>query len=331
MAAIDHNDRGIPLARSVPPSRSNRARKNWQYFKENWLLFVLGGPGLIFILLFNYLPLMGNIIAFQDYSPRTLFASPWVGFRNFRLLTETPLAQRLIVNTLGLNILFIAAETACGVTLAIFLNEVKGNFFRRIAQSFMFLPYFMGWTVVAMVLFGFIDYQVGTVNAVLGKLGLERIAFTTKPAIWPLLLMVIRIWKNAGAQCIIYLAALTSIDSHLYEAAAVDGANRWQRIRFISLPALTGIVILLTLLAIGRIFYGDVGMIYALIGNQAQLYPTTDVIDTYLLRALQVNSNYGFSAAIGLLQSFLGLLCVVGSNWLAKQFSKRQDEDYGLF
>ncbi len=331
MAAIDHNESGIPLARTLPPPSSSRARKNLQYLKENWLLFVLGGPGLIFILLFNYLPLMGNVIAFQDYSPRTLFASPWVGFRNFRLLTETPIARRLIFNTLGLNILFIGAETFCGVTLALFLNEVKGKFFRRIAQSFMFLPYFMGWTVVAMVLFGFIDYQVGTINAILVRLGMERVALTTQPAIWPLLLTLIRVWKNAGASCIIYLAALTSIDASLYEAAAVDGASRWQRMRFISLPALTGIVILLTLLAIGKIFYGDVGMIYALIGSQAQLYSTTDVIDTYLLRALQVNSNYGFSAAIGLLQSFLGLLCVFGSNWLAKKFSQRQGEEYGLF
>jgi putative aldouronate transport system permease protein len=331
MASTNHNDSGTLYAPPSAPRQSVRSLKRWQYFRENWLLFVLGGPGLIALLLFNYLPLMGNIIAFQDYSPRTLFASPWVGFRNFRLLTETPLAGRLIFNTLALNILFIAAETLCGVAIALVLHEMKSDFFRRLSQSFMFLPYFMGWTVVAMVLFGFIDYQIGSINAVITRFGFARIAFTTHPELWPFLLTLIRVWKGAGAGCIVYLAALTSIDPHLYEAAAVDGASRWQRIKHISLPALAGVVILLLLLAIGRVFYGDVGMIYALIGNQAQLYPTTDVIDTYLLRALQTNSNYGFSAAVGLLQSVLGLICVVGANWLAKQFSRRQGEDYTLF
>jgi putative aldouronate transport system permease protein len=318
-----------------PPHRSTRKRPFHQelfaYIRENWLLFAIGAPALILIFLFSYIPMFGTVIAFQDYSPRTMFSSPWVGFRNFRLLVESPLVMRLVINTLTLNGMFIIATTFFAVLSALLLNEVRLVTFKRVAQSLMFLPFFMGWTVVAMVLYGLIDYQVGTINALLEALGRERIIITDDPSRWPWILTMIRIWKGTGSGCIIYLAALTSIDPQMYEAAAIDGANRWQRMRFISLPSLTPVIILLVLLDIGRIFFGDFGMIYAVIGDKAQLYPTTDVIDTYLLRALRTNSNYGFSAAIGLLQSVLGLICIFGSNWFVKKYSERRGEDYALF
>jgi putative aldouronate transport system permease protein len=301
------------------------------YVRENWLLFALGTPALVLIFLFSYIPMFGTVIAFQDYSPRTMFASPWVGFRNFRLLVESPLVMRLVINTLTLNFMFIVSTTFFAVMTALLLNEVRIVPFKRLAQSLMFLPFFMGWTVVAMVLFGLIDYEVGTINALLKAAGLPRIIITDKPEYWPWILTAIRIWKGTGSGCIIYLAALTAVDTQLYEAAAIDGASRWQRMRYISLPALVPVIILLVLLDIGRIFFGDFGMIYAVIGDKAQLYPTTDVIDTYLLRALRTNSNYGFSAAIGLLQSVLGFICIFGSNWLVKKYSERQGEDYALF
>ena len=318
-----------------PPQRSVRKQafwpSLWAYMAENWLLFALGTPALVLIFLFSYIPMFGTVIAFQDYSPRTMFSSPWVGFRNFRLLVESPLVLRLVVNTLTLNFMFIVATTFFAVLAALLLNEVRFVGFKRLTQSLMFLPFFMGWTVVSMVLFGLIDYEVGTINALLESFGRERIIMTDKPEIWPWILTVVRVWKGTGAGCIIYLAALTAVDTQLYEAAAIDGASRWQRMRFVSLPALTPIIILLVLLDIGRIFFGDFGMIYAVIGDKAQLYPTTDVIDTYLLRALRTNSNYGFSAAIGLLQSVLGFICIFGSNWLVKKYSERRGEDYSLF
>lgn len=318
-----------------PPQGTTRKRpfipQLVAYIRENWLLFALGAPGIILIFLFSYIPMFGTIIAFQDYSPRTMFASPWVGFRNFRLLVESPLVTRLIINTVTLNFMFIVATTFFAVTTALLLNEVRIVGFKRLVQSLMFLPFFMGWTVVAMVLFGLIDYQVGTINALLASLGRERIIITDKPELWPWILTLIRVWKGTGAGCIIYLAALTSVDTQLYEAAAIDGASRWQRMRFISLPALIPVIILLVLLEIGRIFFGDFGMIYAVIGDKAQLYPTTDVIDTYLLRALRTNSNYGFSAAIGLLQAVLGFIFIFGSNWIVKKYSERRGEDYSLF
>jgi putative aldouronate transport system permease protein len=275
--------------------------------------------------------MFGTVIAFEDYSPRTLFLSPWVGLRNFGLLFETPLFTRLVRNTVFLNTMFIAATTFFSVTIALLLNEVRFSLYKRVAQSVMFLPFFMGWTIVAMVLYGLIDYQVGTVNSLLVKFHLERVIITDNANIWPGILTAIRVWKDTGSGCIIYLAALMGVDPQLYEAASIDGAGRWQRMRHVSLPSLLPIIILLVLLAIGRIFFGDIGMIYAVIGERAQLYPTTDVIDTYILRALTNNSNYGYSAAAGLIQAVLGFICVFGSNWLVKIYSRSRGEDYTLF
>src|SRR5688500_10202175 len=133
------------------------------YIRENWLLFALGTPALVLIFLFSYIPMFSTVIAFQDYSPRTMFASPWVGFRNFRLLVESPLVMRVVINTISLNVMFIVATTFFAVMSALLLNEVRVVTFKRLAQSLMFLPFFMGWTVVAMVLFGLIDYEVGTI------------------------------------------------------------------------------------------------------------------------------------------------------------------------
>ena len=324
--------KSLERGRPRPPVRKAGSVQQFvRYVRENYLLFLLGAPALILIFLFSYIPMFGTIMAFQDYSPRTMFLSPWVGFRNFRLLTESPLAFRLIANTLQLNAMFIMATTFFAVATALLLNEVRLLTYKRLTQSLMFLPFFMGWTIVSMVLFGLIDYQVGTINAFLVKFGMERVIITDKPELWPWILTAIRIWKGTGAGCIIYLATLVSIDPQLYEAAAIDGASRLQRIRFISLPSLLPVVILLVLLDIGRIFFGDFGMIYAVIGDKAQLYETTDVIDTYLLRALRNNSNYGFSAAVGLLQSVLGFICIYGSNWLVKKYSQSRGEDYTLF
>jgi putative aldouronate transport system permease protein len=301
------------------------------YVSQNWILFALAAPAIILIFLISYIPMFGTVIAFENYSPRTGFFSPWVGLQNYSLLWNSPVLWRLLRNTVSLNAMFIAAETISGVVLALLLNEVRSTGFKRISQSIMFLPYFMGWTIVAMVLFGLTDYDVGTINVLLEKLGLARVLITNDPSIWPAILTAIRVWKDSGSGCIIYLAVLVSIDPQLHEAAAIDGAGRWQRMRYISLPALLPIIILLTLLAIGRIFYGDLGMIYAVVGNKAMLYSTTDVIDTYILRALASNANYGYSAAVGLSQAVLGFICVFGSNWLVKKYSRMRGEDYTLF
>jgi len=303
----------------------------FHYLRENWTLLLLAAPAIILILMFSYIPNVGTVMAFQDFSPKTSFLSPFVGFRNFRILFDSPQIGRLIRNTLVLNTMFIASQTFFAVMIALLLNEVRSVKYKRLLQSLMFLPYFMGWSLVAMVLYGLIDYEVGTINSLLKQAGMERVIFTDNPALWPFILTAIRVWKFTGSGCIIYLAVLVSVDPQLYEAAAIDGASRWQRARYISFPALVPTIILLTLLAIGSIFYGDFGMIYAVVGDRALLYPTTDVIDTYIMRALRLNANYGFNAAVGLLQSVLGFICIFGANLVARWYSRKIGEDYALF
>jgi putative aldouronate transport system permease protein len=327
-----------PQGLSLEPKRSafqvafaRQLPKSLRYLRDNWTLFMLGLPAILLILAFSYFPMFGGVIAFQDYSPKTGFLSPFVGLRNFRLLWESPVVLRLVRNTLGLNVMFIMCSTFFAVLMALLLNEVRTTWFKRIAQSVMFLPFFMGWTLVSLVLYGLIDYQVGTVNSMLVMFGMERVMVTDKPELWPWILTIIRIWKGTGAGCIIYLAALTGIDQQLYEAASIDGAGRWARMRHISLPGILPVIIILLLMSIGGIFYGDYGMLYAIIGNKASLYPTTDVIDTYVIRALRNNANFGMSTAVGLVQSVLGFICVFGANWMVKKYSERQRENLSLF
>ncbi len=321
----------VELARPVQRARTSRllelARNTW----ENKLLLALALPGVVLIFVLNYIPMFGIVIAFQDFRAETGFLSPWVGLKNFELLFGSPVVWRLVRNTLFLNGLFIVAETIAAVGMALVINEIGNRFFRRLYQSIMFLPFFMSWAVVSMLIFGWFDYEVGLVNVAIRSAGLERIDFFNNPDIWPGILAMLRVWKGTGSGCILYLAVLVSIDPQLYEAAAIDGAGRMARMRYISLPSLVPTVILLVLLAIGRIFYGDYGMIYAIIGSSAALWPTTDVIDTYIIRALQSTANFGMSTAVGLSQSVLGFILVFGSNWVAKKWSQRRGEDYSLF
>jgi putative aldouronate transport system permease protein len=319
------------LSNTFSTSVTNQLPKTLQYLKDNWTLLLLGLPAILFILAFSYFPMFGTVIAFQDYSPKTGFFSPFVGLRNFRLLWESPVVLRLVQNTIGLNLMFIVSTTFFSVLVALLLNEVRSITFKRLTQSVMFLPFFMGWTLVSLVLYGLIDYQVGTINSVLVKFGMERILLTDKPELWPWILTIIRIWKGTGAGCIIYLAALSGVDQQLYEAAAIDGAGRWARMRYISLPSILPVIVILTLMSIGGIFFGDYGMLYAIIGNKASLFPTTDVIDTYVIRALRNNANFGMSTAVGLVQSVLGFICVFGSNWLVRKYSTRRGENLALF
>jgi putative aldouronate transport system permease protein len=322
--------------RSLPRCRSERAspvaapRSSLtavaHYLFENWTLILLALPGVTLVFLLRYLPMFGIVVAFQDYKLAQGFLSPWVGLRNFTLLWGSPILIRIVKNTLVLNSMFITATTLCSVLVALSLNEVRSRIVRGVYQWVMFLPFFMGWSVVALVLYGLTDYETGTLNVLLTQLGLQRIPIRNEAALWPWLLTAVRVWKDTGSGCIIYLAALMGVNPELYEAAAMDGAGRLERMWYVSVPALIPTIITLTLIAIGNIFFADWGMIYALVGNNALLYPTTEVIDTYILRALRSSVNFGMASATGLSQSLLSFVLVYGSNRLAKRYF-----DYGLF
>ncbi|HEY3290341.1 MAG TPA: ABC transporter permease subunit, partial [Anaerolineae bacterium] len=263
----------LPLKMPRPKNRS-AVLSLLDHFAHNKLLILLALPGLLLIFAINYIPMFGIVIAFEDFKAQSGFFSPFIGLKNFELLFGSPVVVRLVANTLFLNVLFITSETIVSVGMALVINEVGNRWLRRIYQSVMFMPFFMSWAVVSMLLFGWFDYEVGLLNVALRSFGADRISFYDNASIWPMILAILRVWKGTGSGCILYLAVLVSIDPQLYEAAAMDGAGRLARIRHISFPLLVPTVILLTLLAIGRIFYGDFGMIYAIVGNSATLWPT---------------------------------------------------------
>lgn len=220
-----------------------------------------------------------------------------------------------------LNILFIITGTAAAVAIAIMVTEIGKNWFAKVSQSVMIFPNFISWAVVAMFSQAFIGSDGGYINKWIEFFGGESISFYSEPDVWPLIFVIIRIWKSAGYGAIIYMAAIVGIDTCIYESARIDGASRSQCIFRITIPLLKDTVILLTILGVGNIFYGDFGMIYTLIGDNSMLFKTTDVIDTYVFRSIRTSGSMGMSMAVGLYQSFIGFLLVIGSNMLAKRYS----------
>ncbi|MBD0384061.1 ABC transporter permease [Paenibacillus sedimenti] len=290
--------------------------------RKNHLLYLLTLPGILVIFVFAYLPIFGVVIAFQDFRPvEGIFGSPFVGFDNFRFFIESKEVYRVVLNTVFLNLLFILSSMVVSVSLAIMFSEIKSKKFKVLTQTVVTLPHFLSWTVVAMIVSVFLPYQGGVVNQILNVFGFESIAFYNEAAYWPVFLVCIKVWQSAGFGAIVYLATISGINPEIYESASIDGASRWMKIWTITLPLLKPTIILLLLLALGGIFYGDFGMIYAIVGKNALLYPTTDVIDTYVYRALTELSNISMSSAIGLFQSFVGFILVLTVNQITRKYS----------
>ncbi|RXZ79597.1 sugar ABC transporter permease [Paenibacillaceae bacterium] len=296
---------------------------------KNRFLYVLVLPGIMFFLLFNYLPMAGIIVAFKEYRMDLgIFGSPFNGLDNFRFLTvDTTSVLKVIFNTLFLNILFIGIGTSLAVITAILINEIRLTWFKKISQSLIILPNFISWIIVAVFAYNFLNTDFGILNGWLSSLGLPRISWYSSAEWWPAILVLLYVWKSAGFSSIIYLAAIAGIDQEQYESAELDGANKLQQIWHITIPGISKTIIILLLLAIGRIFYGDFGMIYGLVGDNSLLFSTTDVIDTYVFRALRTLNDVGMSSAIGLLQSFIGFLFVFAANAVVRKY----DKDSALF
>ncbi len=291
--------------------------------RKNAFLYGMTVPGIILLLVMNYIPIAGLSMAFQRYSLKEGFKSPFVGFENFSFLKNKSIFNGIRIalqNTLLLNLLFLIAMTILSVALAIAFSELSMRRFSKLAQSVSILPYFLSWTVIAAILDMYINPSTGIIGTAFGN-------FYSEPEVWRPLLVFMRIWQGAGYLSIVYLASITGIDTQIMEAAQIDGTTRWQRIWLITLPILKPTIILMTLFSIGRIFNGDFGMIYALVGDKSMLYPTTDVIDTYVYRMMRQMQRYDLTTAIGLLQSVCGFIFVVGANKLAKKI----EPDSGIF
>lgn len=304
---------------------SVKEKKKSSFFKEirkNGMLYLLTLPAIVLIFIFSYLPMGGIVIAFQDFNVLDgITGSKFVGFKNFEFFVQSSDAIHVIWNTMFLNLLFIGFGTIAAIAIAILLTEIGGKWFKRITQSVVILPNFVSWTVIAMFVSVMLNTEAGLVNKFLDLFGIAPMKFYSSPSDWPVILVLLKIWQGAGFGSIVYLAAITGINPDIYEAASIDGATRWNKIRLITLPLLKPTAILLTLLALGGIFYGDFGMIYAIVGNNVPLYPTTDVIDTYVYRALMQLGDLGMASAVGLLQSVFGFILVMSVNYLARKLS----------
>nr|WP_084225520.1 ABC transporter permease subunit [Paenibacillus pectinilyticus] len=309
------------------PARSVVLRKNGvlrELIRHRTLLLMFL-PVATLLLLFNYLPLAGLVIAFKNFDfSKGIFGSDWMHpwYENFNYLLSSSLAFRAVRNTILLNLLFIAVGLIFEVGLALMLNELRSKYFKSIAQSLTFLPFFISWIVVGVFTYNLLNFESGAVNRVLEAMGFDPINFYSAPALWPIILTIVIRWKVTGYGTIIYLAALTSIDNSYYEAAAIDGASRWQQIRYISIPMLKPTILILTLLAVGRIMNADFGMFYAMVGDASLLYPTTDVIDTLVYRSLRKSGDIGMASAAGFLQSVVAFVLVLSSNYAARKVDK---------
>lgn len=303
--------------------------KNLRFdLKRNKFLLVLCVPAVIWFCVFAYAPLCGLIVAFQKYSPvKGILGSEFVGLKNFEFFFGSQSFFQVTFNTLFLNALFITASMVCSILIALAISEVSNRWFKKITQSVVILPHFISWTVVALLMEAFLKTDGGIINQALNAIGLDSIPFYQNPKVWPALLTFLRIWQGAGYGSIVYLAAITGLDQEMYEAARVDGATRLQCIRYITLPLLKTTAVLLFIMSVGKIFNGDFGMIYALVGTNSVLYPTTDVIDTYVYRQLVEANNMGMSSAVGLYQSIMGLIMVLFTNFI----TKKADPESALF
>ena len=305
--------------------------KKMNFFKDirrNPFSYILVLPAIFYVLLFSYLSYPYMIIAFRKFDYQS---GPWggefVGLQNFEFFFKSSSASTVIFNTLYLNFLFISFSTIAAVALALLFNEIHNRVYVRISQSVVLLPHFLSWVVVGFMLYSLFSMDYGYFNTFLESFGMKPVNWYTQKDLWPLILTVMRVWKGAGYSAVIYLATITGIDSSISEAAVIDGANRWQICKKITIPLLMPTVCILTIMAIGKIFYGDFGMIYALIGDNGVLYPTTDVIDTYIFRALRQSGDPAQAMAVSLFQSIMGCVCVI----LANRFTKKHFESGALF
>ena len=301
-----------------------RKKSRWIYFKKNLPLTMMALPGIILMILFKYLPLSGIVLAFKQYNIRDgIFGSAWNGLKNFEYLFRTKDAWIITRNTLGYNLLFIVLDLVLAVTMAIILNELHQKKAAKVYQTIFMAPYFLSWVVVSFVAYSLLSVDNGFINRAFGL----NVTWYSEPRVWPFILIIFQVWKTLGYSTVMYLGSIVGISNDYYEAALMDGATKWQQIRYITLPSLKSMMIVLTILAIGKIFYADFGLFYQLPRNSGPLFPVTNVIDTYVYRALKENGNIGMSAAASLYQSLVGFVLVLVSNFIVRKI----DKDSALF
>lgn len=302
--------------------------QNIKKLKRYIPLYLMLIPGAVYLMINNYAPMAGIVVAFKNYNyQKGIFGSDWNGIKNFTFLFKTKDAWTITRNTICYNLVFIILGTIAAITVAILLSELKNTRAKKTYQTIILLPFLVSIVVVSYIVYGFLSTEYGLVNHLLQKLGSDKISWYSTEKYWPVILVMVHAWKNIGYNTILYYATLMGIDTSYYEAAVVDGATRWQRIRYITLPSLIPTISILTLMSISKIFYSDFGLFYQLPMNSGPLIDVTNTIDTYVYRGLMETSNIGMSAAAGVYQSVVGFILVITANKLVSKF----DEDSALF
>ena len=299
--------------------------KKMKRFLPIYLMMI---PGFLYLIINNYIPMFGIIVAFKNYNYSLgIFGSKWNGLKNFKFLFKTKDAFTITRNTLVYNAVFIILGNSLGILIAILLNEIRSKMAKKTYQTIILLPFLLSIVIVSYIVYGIFSTEFGIANHMLTSLGKDRISWYSTPKYWPFILTFINLWKNMGYNTVLYYATLIGIDVSYYEAAVVDGASRWQRIRYITIPSLIPTITIMVLMAISRIFYSDFGLFYQVPLNSGPLIDVTNTIDTYVYRGLRENSNIGMSAAAGLYQSVLCFVTIMVCNALVK----KADPDYALY
>jgi putative aldouronate transport system permease protein len=305
-------------------SASKRKRTT---FNRNIELFGLSLPGILYLFVFAYLPMFGIIVAFKNYRyDKGILGSEWVGLKNFQFLFTSENAWRITRNTVLYSLAYIVTGTIAALTLAILLSHVKKHWI-KVHQTILFLPYFVSWVVVGYIAMAFLDNSSGFVNQALQAFGFSPHKWYFEARPWPYILVLVHEWKGIGFATLIYFAGIMGINQEYYEAARMDGASKLQMAYRITLPLLMPLITILLILSVGNIFRGDFGLHYFVPNNSSFALPTTDIIDTYVFRALRDLGDIGMSSAAGVYQSVVGFVLVLAANYTVR----KMNEDHALF
>ena len=297
-------------------------------FKKNKALFAMAAPAFILVLVMQYFPMSGLILAFKEYQYNLgVFGSPFNGLQNFGYLFNSGTGWLITRNTILYNLLNLVTSQLLAVVIAIFITEIRAKYFKKVTQTVILLPYFISWVVVGVFVFSIFNYETGLINTMINAIGGEKVNFYMMPTAWPVIICAFNAWKWTGYNSGIYIAAVTGVDGEINEAAEIDGATIFQRIRYITLPSIRPTLVTMVLLQVGRILRGDFEMFYQIVGNNGQLFNATDVIDTYVFRSLITNPDIGMTAAATFYQSVLCFAIIMIVNTVVKKI----DEDYALF
>ena len=304
---------------------SNNMKKLVRY----WPMYIMLLPGFVYLVINNYIPMAGITVAFKQYNVRDgIYKSPNVGLKNFEFLFKTNDAWLITRNTILYNLAFIVLDAVLAIAVAIILNEIVSKKAKQFYQTVILIPFLISMVVVSYLVFAFLSNGNGFINnTVLPAFGMDAVDWYNQAKYWPFLLILVHVWKALGYNCILYYATICGIDNSLYEAAAVDGANRWQRIKNVTLPSIKSTIIILTLMNLGNIFRSDFGLFSQVPMNSGALLEATNTIDTYVYRGLMQTNNIGMSSAAGVYQSIVGCILVLTANLIVRKI----DSDSSLF